>query len=540
MSRLNWTDIAEARHRTEVEKQLKTVYRRINTPFAQSMLGAIENGEVLKKYPTAPDPRQYDNAKRFSKDWLAYQMVRKTDFWDVGIDKSEACKKAFDSCETRMASLNRTFHGDLAKSKWSAAVTLAAQKVLTLIGPAPDIDEVVTSAAFTSGASTRLSRRRGNPGYKLSGKPHCTREAQHLSNLYLYTDPVYMFDKTEVGPIAPTMLTEPVLGSRFDMVPKNFKTHRGIAIEPEMNMFFQRGTGKVLKRFLKRVGIDLSTQSYNQYLALVGSRTGSLVTIDLEAASDSISCVLVEFLLPRKWFEWLDLIRSKRIEIDGEFVKLEKFSSMGNGFTFELETLIFWALTDACRELYGVDDNRVAVYGDDIICHNSYASDLIEVLGLCGFRTNTEKTFLDGPFRESCGKHYFHGIDVTPFNFSSTKGDITDVLLIVNSFNLWCKRNKQDPLRRTGILELAPIVPPSYGLRAGFIQDENPYAVDNNGLFRLTYFSYVSTPKKGPQFGLYWTNLKLGSIEENPLSELVESSGKLVRRKAQRLSSFWD
>jgi hypothetical protein len=57
---------------------------------------------------------------------------------------------------------------------------------------------------------------------------------------------------------------------------------------------------------------------------------------------------------------------------------------------------------------------RVLVYGDDIICSAEIADQVVQALAFVGFQTNRSKSFLSGNFFESCGKHYFGGIDVTP------------------------------------------------------------------------------------------------------------------------------
>lgn len=100
--------------------------------------------------------------------------------------------------------------------------------------------------------------------------------------------------------------------------------------------------------------------------------------------------------------------------VDGRWIQLEKFSSMGNGFTFELETLIFWALVESLRDLRSQTGGRVSVYGDDIVCPSDIATDLIELLDFCGFEVNTKKSHWAGLFRESCGEHFFRGKNVTP------------------------------------------------------------------------------------------------------------------------------
>jgi hypothetical protein len=84
---------------------------------------------------------------------------------------------------------------------------------------------------------------------------------------------------------------------------------------------------------------------------------------------------------------------------------------MGNGFTFPLESLLFWALTKACCS----DDEVVSIYGDDIICPTHRVPLIHRVLTACGFSLNLEKSYYTGEFRESCGTDYYRGIDIRPY-----------------------------------------------------------------------------------------------------------------------------
>lgn len=99
--------------------------------------------------------------------------------------------------------------------------------------------------------------------------------------------------------------------------------------------------------------------------------------------------------------------------------KYHKFSSMGNGCTFALETLIFASLLHAVGSKIGL------VYGDDITIETELAPALFRLLKFLGFVPNEEKSYTSGPFRESCGKDFFEGHDVTPFYLRST--DVWDV-----------------------------------------------------------------------------------------------------------------
>ena len=193
-----------------------------------------------------------------------------------------------------------------------------------------------------------------------------------------------------------------------------------IAKEPRANGFLQKGVGAYVRKRLKHVGVNLDDQTANQRGA---SRACSerLATIDLKAASDTVCKELVYELLPIDWALFLDDIRSHSSRLpSGEVIRLEKFSSMGNGFTFELESLIFWSLgaglIDVISEQAGDEDGikTLLVYGDDLIVHQSVSARFIELLNYCGFTVNSEKTYTSGRFFESCGKHYFDGVEVTP------------------------------------------------------------------------------------------------------------------------------
>jgi hypothetical protein len=137
----------------------------------------------------------------------------------------------------------------------------------------------------------------------------------------------------------------------------------------------------------------------------------------------------------------------------GEIVTYRKVSSMGNGFTFELQSLIFYSAIQAVFELcpkLGVD-RRCRVYGDDIIVPTPHARPLIELLSFLGFKTNEEKSFIDGPFRESCGKHYFLGHDVTPFYIRENIDNPQKIYWFHNQFILWLRRAESN--RRICIID---------------------------------------------------------------------------------------
>jgi hypothetical protein len=230
-------------------------------------------------------------------------------------------------------------------------------------------------------------------------------------------------------------------------VPKDAFTKRSISIEPEMNIYLQLAVGKHLKKVLRRAGCDLSDQTRNQELAYVGSVQHEVydpVTLDLRMASDTMSTEIVRELLPCEWFEFLDDLRSVNGSRRAEVLKWQKFSSMGNGFTFELESMIFLALAQSCSDLSGTTQwftdtfgpaysyAYVSVFGDDIIVPKKIASHTISILRYAGFQLNLDKSFVEGPFRESCGEDYWMGSDVRPYFFKRGLSHVRDLVHLHN------------------------------------------------------------------------------------------------------------
>lgn len=231
---------------------------------------------------------------------------------------------------------------------------------------------------------------------------------------------------------------ETVRGCRFTAVPKTARIDRPIAIEPSLNMFVQLGLGRKIRDRLRAFGWDLlEAQPVHRRVARDASRSREFCTIDLESASDTVAKNLVRFLLPRDWFHALNRARSSFVEKDGRTVYLEKFSSMGNGATFELETLIFAAISCEVTEKLGYRGllgQDVFVYGDDIIVPDPCFRALKSVLEYCGFSVNAEKSFHgDTPFRESCGGDYLLGVDVRGLYLKESPDDDPAALIALHN-----------------------------------------------------------------------------------------------------------
>jgi len=209
--------------------------------------------------------------------------------------------------------------------------------------------------------------------------------------------------------------------SKLTFAKKNYDISRVINTEASLEMLYQLALGDQIESVLKRAyNIDLSKQpTINRFLARLGSVYGSHATIDLKSASDLNACALIKWLLPRQAYAALDTVRAKCIELpDGQRVDLAVFSTMGNGFTFPLQTLIFAAIVEACyiAMRLPVDNTGMvpafSVFGDDIICVESAFNLVCNVLEFAGHTVNRSKSYNSGFFRESCGKDFFKGHDI--------------------------------------------------------------------------------------------------------------------------------
>lgn len=318
----------------------------------------------------------------------------------------------------------------LPRVSYDSFVEKAREFIRSIIGDVPE--DSAFCGGFSGGASTSRRRTESHPANKFLGQADVTEEAlPYWESLW--------GDLAGWNQFEDQLNLRLVKGNVLFTVPKNTEFDRCAGKEPDLNMFMQRGLGIEIAHKLQRVGINLWDQSRNRDLARLGSETGTLATLDLSSASDSVATELVRELLPIVWFAALDALRCKVTLIDGDEHPNEMFSSMGNGFTFPLESLLFYALARTTAYFRGVS-GVISVYGDDIIVPTHLAHDLVWVLGYFGFSVNSSKSFWTGSFRESCGGHFVNGRDVTPFYIRKPFERLTDVIHATNSLRRWSEQ----------------------------------------------------------------------------------------------------
>lgn len=229
-----------------------------------------------------------------------------------------------------------------------------------------------------------------------------------------------------------------VSGNRVVLVPKNRKILRPIAVEPTINQYVQLGVDGYIRRRLRRLGIDLNDQTLNQRLACLGSLNGSFDTLDLESASDTISISAVRILFPSVWVKFLCDIRSPSGMLDTKEHVYAKLSSMGNGSTFVVESLIFASLARAVMYEMGCVNQPWHVYGDDIVVPSSCSLAIKHVLEYMGFIVNNEKSLCGNiPVRESCGTDWYRGNDIRPPFVKAAPSTLPELFHTYNQWYLW-------------------------------------------------------------------------------------------------------
>lgn len=233
--------------------------------------------------------------------------------------------------------------------------------------------------------------------------------------------------------------------SKIEFVPKTYAKLRTISKEPSTLMYFQQGAKDNLYNYIaKNLSwcLDLKRQERNREYARLGSATGAYCTIDLSEASDRVGFALVRDLFcgSAVWPELLGL-RSFYTELpSGVRVRLKKYAPMGSALCFPVECLVFAAVCELVARRarsHGYLPVDYSVYGDDITCPSYMYSGVVSVLESLGFKINQSKSFQVGQYRESCGKEYFSGHDISVIKYRG-----------------WCP-DRMNPCDRDGLVDHA-------------------------------------------------------------------------------------
>lgn len=422
--------------------------------------------------------------EQFRERYLLKEVLRKYPSFDLGVDTRLAAMTSFLDDEAVNSQTNDRLLGLPPNGAVATVLQLSRRKIAEILGRF-DEREFWRSWRFGPHSTLSLPRLDATADKKMClGEPSVPARAFGLARDLLSREPhllyhctsadatgdmpatrTYQWYTDEDSPGEEVSIRSIDLGNslkvcewdRFTSVRKNALTDRGIGIPTDMGVMLQLAVGRMLRKRLHAYGVNLNDQSLNQTAAFLSSCNDPehfhKATIDVKSASQSVTCGLVwnqigsqpHRELDPRWYATLDCLRAPFTLIEGRLHENELFSAMGNGYTFELESLLFYALAVSCCDYLAVDAD-VQVYGDDIVMPTSGgACDLLlEVFEFVGFRINRDKSFgikpettSDMHFRESCGKHFLNGVDVTPFYVDTPLDNPSSIVLAYNNLIRW-------------------------------------------------------------------------------------------------------
>lgn len=414
----------------DVLRVVLSYMEELDCPRSLTVAILVRNSEWDQLTLLELDPAFYPSAETYYRACCATELLRKFQGFPLDVNLEEETKRKWlDSeaeCLKTNLRLDSLLSGGLPANASDHAVLqfllTAKRLVREWLGACPE----VVDGVFGPGATVSDTSRRCTVPDKMSSTPTYTPNS--VFHLVPWSGTWWAHSCAELG-------TSPASsrGNHYFTVVKNSRALRSCAKEPSINSFYQLGLGRALRRKLAAIGIDLTHgQEVHRKIACTGSADDSFASIDLKSASDTLATGLVSWLLPPSWFHPLNDLRSPFTRVDGSWYKLEKFSSMGNGFTFELETLCFLAICVAASRCELVPGVTVFVYGDDILVPTEYSEVTIAALKWCGFTPNPKKTFVKGPFRESCGGDYYDGMPVRAHYLKESPNDPQSLITLAN------------------------------------------------------------------------------------------------------------
>jgi hypothetical protein len=428
---------------SELVRSASLYFEGLGTPIALSAAVKLRHGDWDGLAQLSVDPRSYACPQRYARDNAACALLKKLEELPTVTNRQQAAMLKWWEGERDCYRSNERLTPYLRDHRNSSDrdrgidefLSLVRKIIVSWIGHTPP---GLLQGRHGPGATFSDKGRNTTVPDKMSSNPSITRDA-------IWYLPQWLGNQWGASLAQRCGELSWTRGNRYSTVPKTALTDRSIAAEPSINVFYQLALGRVLRKRLRSIGWDLDlAEEVHRQVACSSSVSSEYATLDLSNASDTVCWTLVKVLLPPKWFEALDDLRSKYTLVDSHWVRLEKFSSMGNGFTFELETIIFAALTCAAVRKHGGKGQLgkdVFVFGDDIIMPTKAYEYVDPVLRFCGFKLNREKSFFGTePFRESCGGDFFAGKPVRGYYLKQLPSGPQDLIAFANGLYAMASR----------------------------------------------------------------------------------------------------
>lgn len=446
----------------ELRQVALALYQSLDTPRSLTCTILVREQEWDQLANLGVDPSHYLEgpwgAAAYYRDSQASNFLRKSPLLPVERDKVAAAVEVFHACEEACAITNYTLER-LSLRRLSSDISPIETRLISILDDAAKIvarilGKVPDSLPGRFGPGTCFGLK-GSVYKTIADKvwiknPLCTPAAVALFEHDYYTTSWWRSAQVLNRGVPGT-----TRGNYFTTVPKDATKDRGICVEPEGNLWCQLGVGSYWKHRAACVGLHIGRasarpvgdprcllfrpsregQSVHQELAREGSLKGTWATCDFSNASDTLAYELIRWVFSKSpWWPVIDALRSPKTLIEGKWTHLHKFSSMGNGFTFELESVVIAAIAAAATGLEVGKD--VVCYGDDLIVPSIHADSAMAALTAVGMFPNARKSFTTGPFRESCGGDFFSGIGVRSCYADSELEQPTDWMVLHNQLRV--------------------------------------------------------------------------------------------------------
>ena len=427
----------------------------VGTPRALAVKLLVGAGEWVELQKLRVRPQDYqDNgglprsgAEAYFRDCLVTDLLRKCDL-PTTVDREGAARSTFLECEQACAATNVRLTRYLPETLYLEDGDMPVYEFITrwrkevdfVLGNLP----VHLTPRFSSGATYADTGKLITTPDKMSSTPTIYPAIRDLLPFWRETSWYRALCEERPWQSDP----EEVRGNIFFTVPKDGTKFRGCCKEASLAVAFQLDVGREMKKRLLRINVDLQKgQAYHREIARFASIDQTFATIDMSNASDTVCRVLPKLTLRGDWWELLNSLRATHTRVDKTWYRLEKFSSMGNGFTFELETVLFVTLARCVVRDEGGDPDLVSCYGDDLIVPSYHYKGVMAALRMFGFQPNMNKTFAEGPFRESCGGDFFDGVPVRAHYIEELPDEPQQWISLANGLRRVAFANNYDGLR---------------------------------------------------------------------------------------------
>lgn len=364
--------------------------------------------------------RKYSGLDALVKETLYIALIRDIVQWTrlsskLKLENSQLEREAYDRFEANELRLRDLWsHPDPVRDEYLKSMSRI-------------VDSIIDQRNFQVGL--------GHHGSGAVFEKDCGRHAYSKhKHLFKVDDRTMFFDKRfsfDLNPMGYESFNLPQTKDLSDVcrastVPKNIEKVRMIAMQAVARMYRQQAIldgyyEQWLKQPYLKSHFPIFDRRVNQRLAKLASRMGDRrgwCTLDLQSASDSVTVHLVKAVMKGNLRAALLSCRSKSV---GD-VKLEAtYATMGDATVFPTETLLIGAAVQLALDLSRMKDpylpNFFLVFGDDIIAPNAplFLETLHDIFKRIGFIINDDKSFINGPYRESCGVEAYLGYEIQPW-----------------------------------------------------------------------------------------------------------------------------